>query len=90
MQMLVSYWITAPLAKYVASFIVSPLILIDMTSVVLVQPINYFIVFPIISTISTTISSKISNILYYKPNYDESRYSLEPNYDNLRYDYEII
>lgn len=94
MNVFVSYWITAPLAKYVASFIfynsVSPVIatsVVDMTSMVLVQPINYFIVFPIMYNIK----SSVSNILYNdddKVNLD-SKYNLEPVYD-LTHDYEII
>jgi hypothetical protein len=82
MQVFVSYWITAPLAKYVASFIfynsVSPIIaasVVDMTSMVLVQPINYFIVFPIISSVSTILYSENKAIL-------DSKYNLD--------DYEII
>lgn len=62
MQGVISYWISGPLAKYVASFIfynsVSPVV--DMTSMVLVQPINYFIVFPIMYNIK----SSVSTILY--------------------------
>jgi len=80
MQVLISYWISGPLAKYVASFIfynsVSPIIaasVVDMTSMVLVQPINYFIVFPIMYNIK----SSVSTILY------------RENKDNLD-DYEII
>lgn len=78
MQVFVSYWITAPLAKYVASFIfynsVSPIIaasVVDMTSMVLVQPINYFIVFPIISSVSTILYSENKVILYSKYNLDD-------------------
>jgi hypothetical protein len=85
MQVFVSYWISAPLAKYVASFIVynsvSPVIagsVVDMTSMILVQPINYFIVFPI-----------MSSVLYRKGNNDKSKYNLEPIYD-ISHDYEII
>jgi hypothetical protein len=91
MNVFVSYWITAPLAKYVANFIfynsVSPVIassVVDMTSMALVQPINYFIVFPIMSSVSTILYRHDDD----KGNLD-SKYNLEPIYD-ISHDYEII
>ena len=97
-QLIASYWISAPLAKYISSIIfyqsVSPIIstfIIDMTSVILIQPINYFIVFPILY--------KLQNSLTFSKNneYLESKYNLEPTYTrkyiniNINMDeYEII
>ena len=97
-QLFVSYWISAPLAKYISTIIfyhsVSPFIansVIDMTSIVLIQPINYFIVFPIMYKIQTN----IKNRLEFKPEDLESKYSLEPNYTEYKKiinidEYEII